>query len=206
MIRATRVLGQHRWQEAAADTVVLDFDDRHRRRVAMTGTRGLEFLLDLENAIALRGGDALVLEDGRLIEVVAAPQPLLEIRGTDPLPLIMTSIATTITTATITPMLMTTSEPVLPEARRGMTDDEAAALYRLMTWLSPSFPVGAFSYSSGVEWAVEAGDITDAASLRDWLSSMLADGSGFCDAVFLAQAHRGVSWVAEAALRDVAEL
>ena len=51
----------------------------------MTGTRGIEFLLDLENATALRGGDALVLEDGRLIEVVAAPEPLLEIRGEDPL-------------------------------------------------------------------------------------------------------------------------
>ena len=76
MIRATRVLGQHRWTEQATDTVVLDFDDRHRRRMTMTGTRGLEFLLDLENAIALRGGDALVLEDGRLIEVVAAAEPL----------------------------------------------------------------------------------------------------------------------------------
>jgi urease accessory protein len=84
MIRATKVLGQHRWSEAAADTVVLDFDDRHRRRMAMTGTRGLEFLLDLENAFALRGGDALVLEDSRLIEVVAAAEPLIEIRGTDP--------------------------------------------------------------------------------------------------------------------------
>ena len=84
MIRATQVRGQHRWTDAPADTVVLDFDDRHRRRMAMTGTRGLEFLLDLENAVALRGGDALVLDDGRLIEVVAAPEPLLEIRGTDP--------------------------------------------------------------------------------------------------------------------------
>jgi urease accessory protein len=84
MIRATEVKGQHRWTEAPADTVVLDFDDRHRRRMAMTGTRGLSFLLDLENAVALRGGDALVLEDGKLIEVVAAPEPLLEIRGTDP--------------------------------------------------------------------------------------------------------------------------
>src|SRR5215468_3759498 len=84
MIRATRVVGQHRWTEAPADTVVLDFDDRHRRRMAMTGTRGLEFLLDLENALALRGGDALVLEDGRLIEVVAAPEPLVEIKGADP--------------------------------------------------------------------------------------------------------------------------
>ena len=84
MIRATQVRSPHRWTETPADTVVLDFDDRHRRRMAMTGTRGLEFLLDLENAVALRGGDALVLEDGRLIEVVAAPEPLLEIRGSDP--------------------------------------------------------------------------------------------------------------------------
>ena len=84
MIRATQVRGQHRWTEPPADTVVLDFDDRHRRRMAMTGTHGLEFLLDLENAVALRGGDALVLDDGRLIEVVAAPEPLLEIRGSDP--------------------------------------------------------------------------------------------------------------------------
>jgi urease accessory protein len=84
MIRATQVRGQHRWNESPADTVVLDFDDRHRRRMAMTGTRGLEFLLDLEHAVALRGGDALVLEDGRLVEVVAAPEPLLEIRCNDP--------------------------------------------------------------------------------------------------------------------------
>jgi urease accessory protein len=52
--------------------------------MAMTGTRGLEFLLDLASAVALRGGDALVLEDGRLVEVVAAPEPLTEIRCNDP--------------------------------------------------------------------------------------------------------------------------
>src|SRR5271165_1081579 len=84
MIRATQVRSAHRWSETPADTVVLDFDDRHRRRMAMTGTRGLEFLLDLENAVVLRGGDALVLDDGRLIEVVAAAEPLVEIRGADP--------------------------------------------------------------------------------------------------------------------------
>jgi urease accessory protein len=88
MIRATKVQGQHRWAQPASDTVVLDFDDRHRRRMAMTGTRGLAFLLDLEAAVALRGGDALVLEDGRLVEVVAAPEPLLEIRGSDPFHLV----------------------------------------------------------------------------------------------------------------------
>jgi urease accessory protein len=90
--------------------------------------------------------------------------------------------------------------------RSGMQESEAAALYRLMTWLSPSFPVGAFSYSSGIEWAVEAGDIGDAASLRDWLAAMLADGPGFCDGVFLAHAHRAASCRDDAAFRDIAEL
>src|ERR1700739_4803886 len=84
MIHATQARAQHRWSESPADTVVLDFDDRHRRRMVMKGTRGLEFLLDLEKAVALRGGDALVLEDGGRVEVVAAPESLLEIRGHDP--------------------------------------------------------------------------------------------------------------------------
>jgi urease accessory protein len=103
-------------------------------------------------------------------------------------------------------MLMTTSESVPADARGGMTEDEAAALYRLMTWLSPAFPVGAFSYSSGIEWAVEAGDIADAASLRDWLAAMLADGSGFCDGVLLAQTHRAASSNDHGGLREIAEL
>src|SRR5438445_1293460 len=117
-----------------------------------------------------------------------------------------TNIASTIITTTITPMLMTTSEPAPADAGSGMNADQAAVLYRLMTWLSPSFPVGAFSYSSGIEWAVEAGDVTDAASLRDWLSAMLGDGPGFCDAVFLAQAHRAASTHDELSLREIAEL
>jgi urease accessory protein len=107
--------------------------------------------------------------------------------------------------STAIPMLMTTSEPPTGD-RNGLTKDEGAALYRLMTWLSPSFPVGAFSYSSGIEWAVEAGDIVDASSLRDWLGSMLADGTGFCDGVFLAHAHRAAASADDAALRNVAEL
>jgi urease accessory protein len=102
-------------------------------------------------------------------------------------------------------MLMTTNSAPPAEAP-AMSDAETAALYRLMTWLSPSFPVGAFSYSSGIEWAVEAGDITDAASLRNWLAAMLGEGSGFCDAVFLARTHRAASAQDEAALREIAEL
>jgi len=117
----------------------------------------------------------------------------------------MTSTAIT-TITTVIPMLMTINEPPPADDRDGMTEAEAAALYRLMTWLSPAFPVGAFSYSSGIEWAVEAGDITDAASLRGWLASMLADGSGFCDGVVLAHAHRAAALGDDAALRNIAEL
>ena len=84
MLRATAVRPRGNWTEDAVDSVVLDFDERHRRRVAMTGVRGLGFLLDLPKAVALRGGDALVLEDGGLVEVVAAPEPLVEVRGTSP--------------------------------------------------------------------------------------------------------------------------
>jgi urease accessory protein len=82
----------------------------------------------------------------------------------------------------------------------------AAALYRLMAWLSPAYPVGAFSYSGGLEWAVEAGDITDAASLMRWLAVMIGDGGGFCDAVFLVHAHRAVVAGDDAALAAAAEL
>ena len=122
-----------------------------------------------------------------------------------PVTIIITTTITGITsTITVTPMLMTTAKP--EQAKFGMTDAEAAALYRLMTWLSPSFPVGAFSYSSGIEWAVEAGDISDAASLQDWLGAMLAEGSGFCDAVFLAKSHQAVEAGEDDALRDIAEL
>jgi urease accessory protein len=79
-------------------------------------------------------------------------------------------------------------------------------LYRLMTWLSPSYPVGAFSYSGGLEWSVEAGDVNDAQTLQDWLAIVIGQGGGFCDAVFLVQAHHAVAAADDTALRTVAEL
>jgi urease accessory protein len=80
------------------------------------------------------------------------------------------------------------------------------ALYKLMAWLSPAYPVGAFSYSSGIEWAVEAGDIRDAETLQAWLAVVLTDGGGFCDAVFFAHAHCAIVDGDDAALAAVAEL
>jgi urease accessory protein len=87
MLRADKVIPAGGWSGAPADTVVLDFDARYRRRVAMSGVGGLEFLLDLSEATMLRGGDGLRLEDGRVVEVVAEPEPLAEIRAADPLAL-----------------------------------------------------------------------------------------------------------------------
>ncbi len=80
------------------------------------------------------------------------------------------------------------------------------ALYRLMAWLSPAYPVGGFSYSSGIEWAVETGDIEDAESLRGWLAVMLAEGGGFCDAVLFVHAYRAIECENDKDLRAVAEL
>jgi urease accessory protein len=87
MLRADKVIPAGQWSGAPADTVVLDFDERYRRRFAMTGVGGLDFLLDLAEAAMLRGGDGLRLEDGRIVEVVAAPEPLAEIRAADALAL-----------------------------------------------------------------------------------------------------------------------
>lgn len=79
-------------------------------------------------------------------------------------------------------------------------------LYRLMAWLSPSYPVGAFSFSSGLEWAVEAGDVRDAGTLQGWIGATLAEGGGFCDAAFLGHAHAAAAAGDAAGLRAVAEL
>ena len=83
---------------------------------------------------------------------------------------------------------------------------DPAALYRLMSWLSPAYPVGAFSYSSGLEWAVEAGDINDADTLQGWLRALIARGGGFCDGVFFVHAHAAVRAQDDNTLSTVAEL
>ncbi len=68
-----------------------------------------------------------------------------------------------------------------------MTDP---SLLPLMAWMSPSYPVGAYAYSHGLEWAVEAGDVRDAASLTDWLGDLLERGAGRNDAILFAAAYR----------------
>lgn len=83
-------------------------------------------------------------------------------------------------------------------------DTSSAAFLRLLSWLSPAFPVGAFAYSHGLERAIHDGLIADRRSLVDWLSVLILHGSAWNDAVLLAQAWRDMD--ADGDCSGVAEL
>lgn len=84
MIRANFISAKGAWQAKPADSILLEFQARQAQHGVMKTTNGLEFLVDLPQTVMLRGGDALVLEDGRLIEIVAAAEQLSEIRVGEP--------------------------------------------------------------------------------------------------------------------------
>jgi urease accessory protein len=88
----------------------------------------------------------------------------------------------------------------------GMTTTTEANLQRLLTWLSPSYPVGAFSYSHALEWAVESGAVTDRATLVGYVSAVLEAGAGRIGAALLATAWRAAEAGDDSALDDVAGL
>ena len=90
--------------------------------------------------------------------------------------------------------------------RTSSAGNAAATLARLMTWLSPAFPVGGFSYSHGLEWVVEPGKVKDAATLGDWIEDILVHGAGRTDAIFLAEAWRAVAASDARMLAEAAEL
>ncbi|GLK72905.1 urease accessory protein UreF [Ancylobacter dichloromethanicus] len=79
-------------------------------------------------------------------------------------------------------------------------------LLALFVWLSPAYPVGAFAYSHGLEWAVETREISDLASLTGWVEALLRHGGPFADAVLLAHAFEAVRAADDGGLRDVLEL
>src|SRR5713226_7043676 len=84
MRRASEIRTAGTWNAATAiDRVVLDADERHRRRITLTGEGGTSFLLDLPHATALRDGDGLVLEDGSIVRVAGKREPLVEITAAD---------------------------------------------------------------------------------------------------------------------------
>jgi urease accessory protein len=81
-LRATKVLPSAKWDHArAADRIALTHEDRHRRRIVMNGEDGTSFLLDMPDAVHLHDGDGLMLDDGRIVCVVAAAEPVIEITG-----------------------------------------------------------------------------------------------------------------------------
>jgi urease accessory protein len=80
------------------------------------------------------------------------------------------------------------------------------AFLRLQSWLSPSFPNGAYSYSHGLEWAVEAGHVSNRCGLVDWLEADLCYGSSRNEAIYFIEAYRHVAVGAEDELSHLAEL
>lgn len=92
--------------------------------------------------------------------------------------------------------------------RMGMATTITAMIdaLRLMAWLSPTYPIGAFAYSHGLEWAVEAGDVRDEASLVGWLDDVVERGAGRNDLILCAEAHRTVVSGDAAGLAEVNDL
>lgn len=80
------------------------------------------------------------------------------------------------------------------------------AFVKLMTWLSPAFPVGAFTYSHGLEWAIEDGTVTRADALAEWIGAILRHGAGRADGILLAHAHRAAAAGHAISVQNVAEL
>jgi urease accessory protein len=80
------------------------------------------------------------------------------------------------------------------------------ALLRQQSWLSPAFPTGSYSYSHGIEWAVEAGHIHDRRSLVDWLEADLCYGAGRNEAIFFIEAWRSATEDDCEKLLEIAEL
>jgi urease accessory protein len=91
-----------------------------------------------------------------------------------------------------------------------MIDDHShltpQALLRLQSWLSPAFPIGAYSYSHGLEWAIEVGHVQDRDSLVDWLDADLRYGSGRNEAIFFNQAWHAATDDTRVRLFEIAEL
>ncbi|KMW58843.1 Urease accessory protein UreE [Candidatus Rhodobacter oscarellae] len=79
-VRAGEIRHKDQWSNAA-DSIALDYDARFLRRKVLSTSGGLSVLLDLAQTTSLEHGDALALEDGRLVEVIAAPEPVLRITG-----------------------------------------------------------------------------------------------------------------------------
>ncbi len=97
--------------------------------------------------------------------------------------------------------------PFDPPSGRGEARHlDTAALTKLMAWLSPAFPVGAYAYSHGLEWAVTDGTVTNATSLEAWIAGVVRHGAGRSDAILSTHAYRAATGGDDPALAEIAEL
>src|SRR3954452_25077324 len=103
-------------------------------------------------------------------------------------------------------MASTTASPGITIMMAMTTITDGAALYRLLAWLSPAYPVGAYTYSHGLETAVEDGSVTTRAALVDYIATVLRAGAGRIDGALLVAAWRGAEADDDAALDEVALL
>ena len=83
IVVANKVLPKGSFDESPADVITLEEENRFRRRILLTTDGGYDFMLSLDKAERLENGDGLLLEDGRIIQILASPEPLFEVRGTD---------------------------------------------------------------------------------------------------------------------------
>ena len=208
MLRATQVRPTGPQMNGPYETITLDHTARHRRRMVMKADGGLSFLLDLEQAQALRHGDGLVLEDGPY-QSLALPEPLTEVRAGIPRifawpirsataiwkPRLRRSVSLS-AGITLFPRCSWDLAPVLLISRRSSSQKQAPMaittepqqLLQLLAFMSPAFPVGGFAYSHGLERAIDDGIVTSADEVRKWIEPLLVHGSGWNDAVLFAQA------------------
>ena len=84
MRRVSSISPAGHWTAPAIDRVILDADDRNRRRIVLTGEKGTQVLLDFAKPVTLRDGDGLVLEDGSVVQVCGQPEQLIEITPPSP--------------------------------------------------------------------------------------------------------------------------
>lgn len=107
---------------------------------------------------------------------------------------------------TITAMHMRTTDGNPPPPFAGSNGNGETALYDLLSWMSPAWPIGAFTHSGGLEWAVEAGHVIDRQTTQDWLDDLLVHGPLWNDAVVFVHAWRATVAGERDALTGIAHL
>lgn len=115
-----------------------------------------------------------------------------------------TAVAGMIMRTIITMSTITAKITAMPTSAKAKANSTTGVL-PLLVWLSPAFPVGSFAYSHGIEWAFEAGDVTDAKSTEAWISDLIECGGPWSDSVLLAAAHRAASTMDPDTLKGISE-